>query len=679
MRKSLLILFLIPCYLFLYSQDIPPETEQQLENLTDVDQAETEDDTYLQQLAYYQKHPLNLNVADANELNELRILTDLQIQNFLSYRRLFGKIIDIYELQAIPGWDIITIRKILPFVTVASGVAVKDDLFSRFNGGDQVFLLRISQVLEKSAGFDHSKPGTKYLGSPQRLFFRYRYTYKNLLQFGIVGDKDAGEQFFKGSQKYGFDFYSFHLFIRKTGIIQTFALGDFTVNMGQGLIQWQSLAFKKSVDITAIKRQAAILRPYNSAAEYNFHRGAGITLKKKKIEATVFASVRKLSANFIIDTINFEDHFSSFQTSGYHRTESEIDDRNKLTQTAFGGNIKYAGNRFQVGFNTIYYKFSAPLQKQNEPYNRFAISGDNWYNTSVDYSYTFRNIHVFGEGAIDKNFNKALLNGLLLSVDPKVDVSLVYRNIAKNYQAINANAFTESTYPANEKGLYAGITIRPVNAWRFDAYADIYQFPWLKYLIDAPSSGRDFFIQLTYMPRRNVEIYTRYRNESKQIDQPDNTTVTNQLIFLPKQNWRTQLNYKLTTAITLRSRFDILWYGNKTKNKEKGFLTYFDFVYRPILKPYSAVLRLQYFETDGYNSRLYAYENDVLYSYSIPVFYDKGYRYYIMLAYDLTNKFSLWLRIAQTTYNEKNRIDSGLDEIEGKSKTEVKIQARYLF
>jgi hypothetical protein len=69
--------------------------------------------------------------------------------------------------------------------------------------------------LEKSAGFEKTSTGTKYLGSPPKLFFRYRYQDKNLLQYGIVGDKDAGEQFFKGAQKYGFDFYSFHFFARK--------------------------------------------------------------------------------------------------------------------------------------------------------------------------------------------------------------------------------------------------------------------------------------------------------------------------------------------------------------------------------------------------------------------------------------------------------------------------------
>lgn len=685
MTKSSIILIIF-CFGFSIhpfrglGQDIPPATEQQLENLTDAEQAETEDDSYLQQLEQFRKNPVNLNTAHAVELKELRILTDLQIENLISYRKLFGKLINIYELQAVPSWDVNTIRKLLPFITIEISISVKEDFNHRIKNGGHSLLLRVSQVLEKSRGFDKSTPGTKYTGSPQRIFFRYRYTYKNLLQFGVVGDKDAGEQFLKGAQNKGFDFYSFHLFARKIGSIQALAIGDFTVNMGQGLIQWQSLGFKKSVDVMGIKRQSAILRPYNSAGEFYFHRGAGITVKKGNIEATAFGSIRKLSANLAAaDTIENEDFISLFLTSGYNRTASEIADRNGLRQTAFGGNLKYSGNRWHAGVNGIWYNFSLPLNKRDAPYNLYALNGDSWYNLSIDYSYTYKNLHFFGEAATDKNFNKAFINGLLISVDPRVDFSLLHRSIDKAYQAVNGNAFTENVYPTNESGFYAGITIRPATAWRLDAYGDIYKFPWLKYLVDAPSYGKDFVTQLTYTPNKQVEIYTRYRNETKQGNQPDNTTVTNYLVSLPKQNWRMQISYKLNTSSTLRNRAELLWYDNKGLNRENGFLTYFDFLYRPLLKPYSAALRLQYFETDGYNSRLYAYENDVLYSYSIPVFFDKGYRYYLTLNYDLTKRLSFWFRWAQTIYRDKNLIGSGLDEIEGNKKTEVKLQARYIF
>jgi hypothetical protein len=677
--KRIVFILLIINYSLLISAQVTPTTEQQLENLTDADQAETEDDSYLQQLDQFRKHPVNLNTADENDLKELKILTDLQIANLISYRKLFGKFISVYELQAIPSWDIYTIKKLLPFIALTGPIKITDVFKTRFKGGEHSLLFRYSQVLERSKGFDETTTGTKYLGSPQKLFFRYRYQYKNLLQYGIVGDKDAGEQFFKGAQNKGFDFFSFHLFARKIGSIQALALGDFTVNMGQGLIQWQSLAFRKSADVTGLKRQSPVLRPYNSAGEFNFHRGAGITIQKQKFEVTAFVSYRKLSANFVADTLSNEEFISSFLNSGYHRTESEIADRNKLGQLAFGGNIKYKSVNWHISINAINFNFSSSVQKRQEPYNLYAISGKSWNNYSVDYSYTHRNLHFFGEAAVDKNFSKAFLNGLLISVDPRVDLSFLHRKIDPQYQAINGNAFTENTYPTNENGFFAGISIRPVASWRFDAYTDMYKFPWLKYLVDAPSRGKDFLAQLTYTPNRQLEIYTRFRSESKQGNQSGNNTTTNFLVFLPRQNWRTQLNFKIDQSFAIRSRAELLWFDKNGENAEKGFLSFFDIIYKPLLKRYSGNIRLQYFETDGYNSRIYAYENDVLYYYAIPVFFTKGWKYYLNINYDLNSRISFWLKWAQTIYNDQKSIGSGLDEISGNTKSEIRILARVIF
>jgi hypothetical protein len=661
------------------AQDIPSVTEQQLENTAEVELIEREDDSYIQQLEYFKRHPLNLNDVDANPLKELMFLTDLQIHNLISYRNLLGKLISIYELQAVPAWDIATIKKALPYVTIGNAATVIEDLRRRLKNGDHGLLLRFSQIVEKANGFDRLTPGTKYLGGRQRIFLRYRYRFKNLLQFGLSADKDAGEQFFKGSQHYGFDFYSFHFFARKIGKIQALALGDFTVNMGQGLIQWQNLGFKKSAEIMGVKRQSAILRPYNSSGEFYFNRGAGITIQMGRFEATAFASIRKLSANFVGDTVNGEDFISSFLNSGYHRTQSEIDDKNNLRQLSFGGNITYREPRWHVGVSAVSYNFSFPVQKSSAPYNNYAINGKHWANFGIDYSYTYRNLHLFGEAAADKNFNKAFLTGLMISVDPKVDFSIVQRIIGPKYQAVYGNAFTENTYPTNEIGLILGISIRPFSRWKLDAYADYYKFPWLKYLVDAPSYGKDFLAQLTFAPNRQLEIYSRFRNEVKQVNQPNNITVTNYLVRIPKQSWRTQWNYEIDRSIIIRNRVELLWFGKKGANEECGFLSFFDFIYKPRLKSYSGGIRLEYFETDGYNSRIYAYENDLFYSHSVPALFDKGYRYYINLSYDLKEYLSFWLRWGQTVYRDRGSIGSGLDEISGNQRSEIKLQALFLF
>jgi hypothetical protein len=318
----------------------------------------------------------------------------------------------------------------------------------------------------------------------------------------------------------------------------------------------------------------------------------------------------------------------------------------------------------------------------------FAISGRDWNNFSINYSWTYRNFHFFGEVATDKNLDKAILNGLLISVDPHVDLSFVQRAIDKRYQAVYGNAFTENTYPTNENGIYAGISIKPMTGWRLDMYADFYRFPWLRYLVDAPGYGKDFLVQATFAPNKQVMIYSRFRSESKQYDLSGNTSVTNYLVLIPKKSWRTQISYKINSAITVRNRIEMLWYDKDARpddlvgrenDFETGFLSFFDLLYKPLVKPYSGNIRLEYFETGGYNSRIYTFENDVLYSFSIPAFYDNGYRYYINLGYDVKRNSSVWLRWAQTIYKNKTSIGSGLDEIPGNHRSEIKIQMMLLF
>ncbi|MGH2564818.1 MAG: hypothetical protein ACRDE5_09905, partial [Ginsengibacter sp.] len=291
----------------------------------------------------------------------------------------------------------------------------------------------------------------------------------------------------------------------------------------------------------------------------------------------------------------------------------------------------------------------------------------------------YKNMHFFGEVATDEDFDKAFIDGLLISVDSHVDMSFLYRKISRGYQSLYTNAFTESTYPTNESGFYTGISIAPVSYLRINAYADFYHFPWLKYRVDAPSSGSDYLLQLTYTPNKQVEIYTRYHTEKKAINYNPANAALSPVTAQPKHDIRTQFSYKLNPEFTFRSRVELSWFDKKAEDAENGFLIYTDILYKPTFKPFSGNIRLQYFETNGYNSRLYAYENNVLYGYSIPVFFDKGYRYYVNINYDVNKKLSLWGRFAETIYPDKNAIGSGLDLITGHTKSELTLQTIWTF
>jgi hypothetical protein len=118
-----------------------------------------------------------------------------------------------------------------------------------------------------------------------------------------------------------------------------------------------------------------------------------------------------------------------------------------------------------------------------------------------------------------------------------------------------------------------------------------------------------------------------------------------------------------------------VWHHKKSEFAEEGFLMYMEGSF-DIGKVVSGNLRLQYFETGGYNSRVYAFESDVLYGYSVPPFFDKGARYYGNMAWNITRRVTLWIKWAQTIFSNKETIGSGLEEIKGNVKSDFKIQLR---
>ncbi len=54
-------------------------------------------------------------------------------------------------------------------------------------------------------------------------------------------------------------------------------------------------------------------------------------------------------------------------------------------------------------------------------------------------------------------------------------------------------------------------------------------------------------------------------------------------------------------------------------------------------------------------------------------------RFYTNVNYDVNKKLSFWFRFAQTLFKNKDNIGSGLDEINGNTRSEIKMQMRYVF
>jgi hypothetical protein len=472
--------------------------------------------------------------------------------------------------------------------------------------------------------------------------------------------------------------------LQRTGFVRSLTIGDFTVNMGQGLIQWQTFSLVKSSQTLGIKRESPVLRPYRAAGEYNFHRGVGLSLQKGKWQSTFFASYRKISTTAEADSIGQESVFTSFQNSGYHRTAAEIADRNNNGQFAAGGNIRYETRDFSIGFNLIHFHFGQPLQKKDALYNLYSLKRKNLTDFSADYSYTLGNLHLFGEIAKDQWLHRAYLQGALVSLGEHLDAGFVYRNISPAFQSLYSASFTENNMPGNEQGLYSGFSFKPAAGIRFDFYYDIFVFPWLKYRVDGPSHGRDFLFQFTARPDKFWQLTTTYKLESKPVNGIDLTNRTSLLTYPIKEKIRITSDITISKSLLCIGRIE--WSCLRTGGSlpQHGFMGMTGMAYTK--SGFSANSGVCFFETDSYDTRIYSFEPDLLYGFSLPVFYGRGLHYYLNLHRDLFRssrltrnhlRLTAWIKWDQTFYPGALSIGSGLDEIPGNRKSEIKAQVLF--
>ncbi|MCB0516359.1 MAG: helix-hairpin-helix domain-containing protein [Chitinophagales bacterium] len=716
LNKKLFVLVCI-CLLCLVNrvaaQQVPltyDKFEQLLEDLAPEDE-NLDYDAWFEYLSALQQDPIDLNAANYDELIEMRLLSDQQVNGVLYYRDYVGGFYNIYELQAVPELDLEAIRRILPFVKVKGSltdfhIPFKDQLYK----GDHQFFVRYTHLLQVRDGYkynDESEP--YYLGSPDKIYARYRYKYGTRLSYGITAEKDPGEEFFKGTEKRGFDFYSAHFFKKGDGLLQTLALGDYEVRFGQGLIMWGGLAFGKSVETIQIAHQGQTLRPYTSVAESQFMRGAAATLKKNNWEATLFASYKPIDRSATVDTLAIDDAgeidgeviiddsgdnvtFYGYTQDGLHNTLTKIERRHALHQTDAGLRLAYNKRNLELAVNGVYTAFDENINLRTDAlYTQYRFQGKSWSAASFDYRRVWRNFNLFGEWTLQSDNAYAFTNGVMMSLHPNLDISLLHRHFDKTYNSFYGAVFAESnSNPAGESGLFLGIAARPFPQWKINAYYDLYQYSWLRYGVNAPSRGHDRFVQLTYTPSRQLEIYLRYKSETKQanvssavlqtLQEEDNNDILQPFVQEETNNhWRLQVRYKPDKNWSLRARASGTNLLTPTAPTQTGYLVFQDIAYQPLGKPYDFTLRYALFDTETYDVRQFAFENDVLYSYSIPAYNGRGSRYYILVRYTLARSIDLWLRYAQTTYDDRDVISSGYNEIIGNKQSEIKAQIRFKF
>lgn len=659
--------------------------EQVVEDVFAVQEGEADYDEVYEYLFQLYAKPLNLNIATREDLLSVYLLSDRQVSNFINFRERYGPLLSIYELQFIPGFDRSAIARLLPFVMVGeAGQGQKLPFHQRMAQADQLWFMRYDVYLEPKRGdliaadtLSGMPAHSYYPGSSGKLLSRMRISSRNDFSFGFTAEKDAGEVFawVPQAKQYGMDFWSFHAHLEDKGRLKDLIMGDYSLRFGQGLVLGSGFSMGKGAEtVQTVRFRNTGIRPYTSAAETGFFRGAAgtysIPVYRSNLEITTFYSNSNEDGKLQTDTLTGSQYFNAIAGSGLHRTASEVAGRDKIIKRTIGSHLQFnhAANNFHAGILYMQTDFNARWQKTPHLYNLYEFSGSHNYNLSGHFDYSIGQVSLFGEAARSQSGGLGAVAGMTAYISSGVSIAWLLRNYEKNFHAFDGKAFGENTHNINEKGMYWGIKVTPLVRTTLLAYYDYFRFPWMRYRVEAPSVGYEYMLRLQHALNRHTSMFLQFREENKEINTDD---VFPKVLPGIKSNFIFNFRHEVNSMVRFRTRMQSSRYrldGKVSKGSSLAQDITCDF------GKLKAVARFALFQTEDYQNRQYLYENDVLYAFSIPAYSGVGIRSYLVLRYKINRHFQCWLKAARTHFNDREEIGSGLETIEGNTRTQLKFQ-----
>lgn len=591
----------------------------------------------------YLVNPLPINTADIHELSEFPLFTQQQIMHIINYRKQKGFIRIPEEWDLLPAFNLELIEIIQPFISYYVEVPSLNK--------QPVCKVEVLNRYKRSISFLNSKDSLR-IGSPNAYWTRL--IVKNFtpgISLGINVEKDAGELYLYPSK--GISFQSGYLeYKNKHKTIKHLIIGDYQVNFGQGIAVNSGFSNVKSnfIQQSASSFQIRKISPHRSSSETGFFKGFASLIKWHNWEGVFFASHQNQDAT-LSENVNGHQYLSSLSSTGYHTNETEIKKWNVLEVTDLGSSISYKQKLWNVSWNQNYTLLNIPLIPDSTYYNAGYLNGKNFYVSSMDYHALYKNIHFFGEGAIDKNLKTAFLLGSEMKLSEEFDFTFLCRNYDEYFQSFRGQSFQENTHLSNEKGCFIGLKTQWQN-WNFSAYQDVFKFPGMKYLVRSSSFGQEKQVLAEYQSESNWKIILRWKNAMKQKNKSEGATEYSMQNY-NTNSFRIHLITSLSENWKFQSRVEYSSYS-VAKSSSNGWLAFQDVKYQK--NNFALSARFSLFSVNDFDARIYVYENDLLYSYPIKFYHNKGCSYYFNLCYNFNKKLKMHLKTQVTKSKDINNV-----------------------
>lgn len=297
----------------------------------------------------------------------------------------------------------------------------------------------------------------------------------------------------------------------------------------------------------------------------------------------------------------------------------------------------------------VYCRYQYARHVPDVPYRLYDKPGFEKLAGSIDHSFTYKNCHFFGEAALTGSY-PAFLEGLLIALAPRLDVSILARHIHPAYSGIYGQIIGEHTDPGNERGVYLGFSFKLNHVITFRGFTDKYYIPWVQYRVTVPATGNDYAseIQCTLSKKSSITFHTRVREGVKEMVKTDNLGLP---LTQRQFSCRLQTEFMLNQVLKCKIRADwnhLQYVGYEELVFGRSFSG--EFIYQKSDKPWRVNGRIQSYDTDSYDSRIYGFERGLNGSSSLSSVYGQGSRLYVNFQYDVSSALCAWIKVGKSSF-----------------------------
>ncbi len=504
---------------------------------------------------------------------------------------------------------------------------------------------------------------------PWKAAFRARIRIDDCLKLGINAEKDAGESWWN---KTGPDHIGYFIQWKPSEHPFRLIVGDYRLQIGQGLVYGRSSIGGVSNDLITLKRNGFGAYPFSSMAESGYLRGGALTMQFSKLQALVFSSHTRLDGSKQWSADSSVCYFKE-DLSGLHRTDLEQTRINTSARTCFGGSISYRNANTTVGvlLASCNEKYPSPpadlLNEMDNPTTLRNLVGE------LNYQFATDRFLLFGECAFINGLHLSAVNGILINPDKRISVGLNHRVSNKNYSS-NYN----SPFGLSQNGmqsLYAGINFRITPSFQLNAYADRFHISWLQYGIDSPQRGCIQGIKLTCNIGKKIETYLSYRTKSTVENNITRDVIPEIDDYIVSQA-RYQLTIQPSFGWQVKYRVEFKWTHGGNVISPTASMAFQDIHYQSNKYPISFTFRLAVFHSESYETAIYAQESDLPLTYATSAYYGQGTRYYLLVHIALLRNLDGWIRIGNTTVVDRLFTDE-LSQTTGNVRRDLALQLRW--